>query len=218
MRWGIAVVPLLAVAACADDAPPTNAFDPNAGVDAGIEPEVDDGVDAPIGTCAAGECCIEGSLPAQGMRIVVRTASCTVARGRSVHFDIGIETKGALTSEGFKSVPPGGLLSRSLQHHAYNGASAFTFLQIDGGSAKDRYCACDVGYQELGPYEDELPTVPATSHFYPFTWSGRRWNGPSDTSEPEGAFFDAGPATMTVTFEIDDAKKITVMLPFTISE
>lgn len=65
---------------------------------------------------------------------------------------------------------------------------------IAGGS--ERYCLCDTG---LCPNVSEAPKT-LTAGAYPgtFSWDGRNWEGPSDTSNPEGPLFPAG----TYTFEV----------------
>lgn len=68
------------------------------------------------------------------------------------------------------------------------------FEQVAGGT--QRYCLCDVGICQAEP----LPAVTLKKGTYPgsFSWSGRNWNGPSDTVEPLGPPFAAGDYAFTV--------------------
>ncbi len=57
------------------------------------------------------------------------------------------------------------------------------------------YCLCDVGLCMAS--QDPSVLVAGTYH-QEIEWSGTTWNGPSDTGNPLGPAFSAGPATLTV--------------------
>ena len=78
------------------------------------------------------------------------------------------------------------------------GASGLTLLaKITEGSQV--YCPdCDMGVCQGTP----LPATTLTPGVYAdnsLTWDGKTWNGPSDTSNPEGPAFTAGAAVVSVT-------------------
>jgi len=62
-----------------------------------------------------------------------------------------------------------------------------------------QYCLCDVGgcFQEGA--HDPTTVVPAGRYDRAMTWTGKNWNGPSDTGNQPGAAFPVGTYTFTVT-------------------
>jgi hypothetical protein len=62
------------------------------------------------------------------------------------------------------------------------------FEQLDGNG--QRYCLCDTGLCPA-PLTTAV-TLQAGSYPSTFSWKGRNWTGPSDTSNPMGAPFPAG--------------------------
>jgi hypothetical protein len=89
------------------------------------------------------------------------------------------------------------------------------FVEIGSGalfSDAPHYCLCDGGPQQAIP--DTNVSYAAGSWVYDYPWSGRTWDGPSDTNNPERGFFPLGNYTANVTFFVDDARRITLALPF----
>jgi len=68
------------------------------------------------------------------------------------------------------------------------------FEQLDGGG--QQYCLCGVGFC---PMPTMTPVIlHAGSYGSAFSWTGRNWMGPSDTSNPMGAPFPVGDYTLHV--------------------
>jgi hypothetical protein len=82
-------------------------------------------------------------------------------------------------------------------------------------STDPHYCYCDGGPRLAEP--DRSVTYPAGTSGYAFPWSGKSWDGPSDTGNPEGAFFPVGHYAANVTFLVDETKRITLALPFDVT-
>lgn len=217
MRHRCIIVSALALAAfvaCGQDDATSPAFVAT-GVDAGVEPATEQGIDAPIGSCQPGECCIEGSRPDLGLRILLKSTSCNVVRGRSIHFDVGIElTRDITVDESARIATRSGRLSSSLTTAATNGASRSTWLELQGALNEDHYCECD--HSDNPEPTHFTHVVKASSHFYPFVWTGRRYDGETDTGGTEGPLFAPGPTSLVVSFVIDGNTQLGVTLPFTI--
>jgi hypothetical protein len=61
-----------------------------------------------------------------------------------------------------------------------------------------QYCLCDGGCCAPTPERTVRPDV-ATA-LATIDWSGRTWNGPSDTNQPQGDYFLPGRYAVSVTF------------------
>jgi hypothetical protein len=75
------------------------------------------------------------------------------------------------------------------------GSSGLIVFEKLGGGGQS-YCLCDTGLCAPGA----LPpvTLHAGTYASSFAWSGRNWTGPSDTGNPMGTVFPAGPYVLTV--------------------
>lgn len=89
------------------------------------------------------------------------------------------------------------------------------FLESIAGN-QQHYCVCDPGYGTFdclelradygAPWPEDTPacnfhTLKAGVYKAAFHWDGRNWNGPSDTTNPEGDSFPAGDYVFTVNAE-----------------
>jgi hypothetical protein len=148
-------------------------------------------VNAPSGKCAALGCAGSSSSTLSGVSIVVDSQLCTYTLEEaqagitfSYRIIVSQDTPGVIA----KPQDTGGCMTPGS-----SGLSVFT--KITEGSQV--YCpACDVGLC--------APTTPAAAVLkqgvYPdtFTWDGKTWNGPSDTSNPEGPPFTTGSVTVSL--------------------
>jgi hypothetical protein len=73
-------------------------------------------------------------------------------------------------------------------------AGLIVSYQISG--AGQSYCVCDTG---LCAAQSFMTSAAVGNYYHQIAWDGRNWNGPSDTSNPEGAPFPVGTYTVTLT-------------------
>ncbi|HEV8323923.1 MAG TPA: hypothetical protein VG389_20060 [Myxococcota bacterium] len=72
-----------------------------------------------------------------------------------------------------------------------NPSGLLVFELLGGGG--QQYCLCDVGL--CAPGSTTIQLVPG-NYGAAFTWTGRNWDGPSDTGNPMGAPFPPGDYTL----------------------
>jgi hypothetical protein len=155
---------------------------------------------------------VEGTIP--GVKITIESSRCTYRRGEPAEFVYTITTD--------SSVPPIDVAASTGCGRCVEPTSdplSFVSYKISGltWSADPQpqlYCLCDVGC--CAPDEAVTVQVDATTATQTIRWSGRQWTGPSDTSNPEGAFFQAGTYDVEVTFDGKEQGSVTAKLPIDI--
>lgn len=69
-------------------------------------------------------------------------------------------------------------------------------LEVLSGNGQN-YCKCDNGFCFYMP-EGYLSKLRRGNYPYSFQWTGRNWNGPSDTGNPLEGLFPAGEYVLTI--------------------
>lgn len=131
-------------------------------------------------------CTAESVSDLPGVQLEITSEKCTFTRAE---LEEGVIFEFSYVIEDEIEISPAGEYScwRSLPGnfpHAY---------QIAGDG--QRYCLCDVGLcqQDTSPLTLQPGTYPQS-----FEWTGRNWDGPSDTGNPLGEPFPAGTYTLSV--------------------
>ncbi|WP_437689053.1 hypothetical protein [Sorangium sp. So ce176] len=138
---------------------------------------------------------IEGTIP--GVKISIASSRCVYHVGEAAEFLYKVVTD--------SSVPPISIAESTGCGRCVEPSSdplSFVSYKITGTSSAgqpQQYCLCDVGC--CAPDEAETVQVDATTATQTIRWSGRQWNGPSDTSNPEGEPFAPGNYLVEVTFD-----------------
>jgi hypothetical protein len=153
---------------------------------------------------------VTGTIP--GVTLAIRSSSCTYVPGQTAHFTFEVTTDA--------SVP-------GISVAATTGCSACQQGTTDplswvgwsvGGRAPDgssqMYCLCDTGC--CAPHDAATIQPAVADEMASFDWDVRNWNGPSDTSAPEGAYFPPGSYAVHVTFHGDASGSVDAMLPITV--
>lgn len=192
---------LLAIAGCAGNAP--------VGGDGGHTHR-----DAPpsyMQTLPDGPCAVEGvtgTLP--GVTLTIRADSCVFERGTGGTFTY--EVTATADAPAITVPDSGGGCGRC---GAYTtDPLSFTRYAIGGSSAggtEQGYCLCDVGC--CPPTQERTIQLDAITSTDAFQWSGRTWEGPSDTGNPMGDFFLPGRYEVRVGFSGFAQGGATAVLP-----
>ncbi|WP_441290109.1 hypothetical protein ACSRUE_05600 [Sorangium sp. KYC3313] len=155
---------------------------------------------------------VEGTIP--GVKISIESSRCAYHQGEPAEFIFTVTTD--------SSVPPIDIAASTGCGRCVEPTSdplSFVSYKISGLSwgadpQPQLYCLCDVGC--CAPDEAVTVQVDATTVTQTIRWSGRQWTGPSDTSNPEGAFFRAGSYDVEVTFDGQEQGSVTAKLPIEI--
>lgn len=163
----------------------------------------------PDGPCALEN--VTGTIP--GVSLTVRSSSCVFKRGTSATFTYEVTTTGATPAI---TIPDSGGGCSSCRGYTTDPIT-FTGWIIDGTSAggtNQQYCICDVGC--CAPTQAQTVQVTATTSTKSIDWSGKTWDGPSDTGNPMGAFFLPGRYTVHISFAGFDQGHVSADLPIEI--
>ncbi|WP_437755471.1 hypothetical protein [Sorangium sp. So ce1389] len=155
---------------------------------------------------------VEGTIP--GVKITIESSRCFYHQGEAAEFVYTVTTD--------SSVPPIDIAASTGCGRCVEPTSdplSFVSYKISGLSwgaepQPQLYCLCDVGC--CPPDESATVQVDATTATQTIRWSGRQWNGPSDTSNPEGDFFALGSYEVEVTFDGKEQGVVTAKLPIEI--
>ncbi|WP_437742858.1 hypothetical protein WMF39_46285 [Sorangium sp. So ce1504] len=155
---------------------------------------------------------VEGTIP--GVKISIESSRCSYHEREPAEFIFTVTTD--------SSVPPIDIAASTGCGRCVEPTSdplSFVSYKISGLSwgadpQPQLYCLCDVGC--CAPDEAVTVQVDATTVTQTIRWSGRQWTGPSDTSNPEGAFFQAGSYDVEVTFDGQEQGSVTAKLPIEI--
>ncbi|WP_438040578.1 hypothetical protein [Sorangium sp. So ce128] len=155
---------------------------------------------------------VEGTIP--GVKISIESSRCSYHERQPAEFILTVTTD--------SSVPPIDIAASTGCGRCVEPTSdplSFVSYKISGLSwgadpQPQLYCLCDVGC--CAPDEAVTVQVDATTVTQTIRWSGRQWTGPSDTSNPEGAFFRAGSYDVEVTFDGQEQGSVTAKLPIEI--
>ncbi|MGE5183710.1 MAG: hypothetical protein ACM31C_16675 [Acidobacteriota bacterium] len=170
----------------------------------------------PTPTLPTGPCAVEGvtgMLP--GVTLAIRSASCVYSVGDQAQFTYEVTTDASVPAI---TTPDGGGGCGSCQVRSTDPLSWVTWRI--GGAAPDGtsqdYCICDTGCCP----PDRMQTIQPVTAMETATigWDLRNWNGPSDTSNPEGPYFPPGVYAVNVTFGGFASGSVTASLPVEILE
>jgi hypothetical protein len=136
---------------------------------------------------------VTGSVP--GVSISIRSDKCVYRVGEPAKFTYEVTTDSRL--------PPiviAASQSCGSCRSAADDPLAFTSYDIDGiaNGMRQLYCLCDVGC--CAPDRAQTITITPATKTGVIEWSGRNWQGPSDTGNQEGAFFPPGSYGVHVSF------------------
>ncbi len=161
-------------------------------------------------TLPSGPCAVEGITGAvPGVTLAIRSDDCVYEVGRPARFSYEIAIDAAVPPIDIPAASGCG----SCTTHTTDPRSWIRW-RIDGTSIEgddQTYCLCDVGCCPAEPAATIQPEVGVVSDV--IEWSGRTWQGPSDTGQPEGAFFALGLYQVRVTFFGFARGSVTAELP-----
>lgn len=170
-------------------------------------------VDPYTQTLPDGPCAVEGvtgTLP--GVTLAIRSASCVYKRGTPATFTYEVTTAG---------VPPitlpqntGGCSDCGVYTTDPLSFTRYSLGGTSAGGENQQWCLCDQGCC-FGTNGQQVQ-VDATTKTYTINWSGREWDGPSDTGNPEGELFLPGRYNVFVTFKGFDEGNVQATLPIEI--
>ncbi|XYH97554.1 hypothetical protein ACMHYB_59000 [Sorangium sp. So ce1128] len=151
---------------------------------------------------------VEGTIP--GVKISIESSRCAYHEGEPAEFIYTVTTD--------SSVPPIDIAASTGCGRCVEPSAdplSFVSYKISGltwaaDPQPQLYCLCDVGC--CAPDEAATVQVDATTATQTIRWSGRQWNGPSDTSNPEGDFFAPGSYEVEVTFDGKEQGVVTAKL------
>ncbi|MGK3976152.1 hypothetical protein WMF38_31155 [Sorangium sp. So ce118] len=151
---------------------------------------------------------VEGTIP--GVKITIESSRCAYREGEPAEFVYTVTTDA--------SVPPIDIAASTGCGRCVEPSAdplSFVSYKISGltwaaDPQPQLYCLCDVGC--CPPDESATVQVDATTATQTIHWSGRQWNGPSDTSNPEGDFFAPGSYEVEVTFDGKEQGVVTAKL------
>lgn len=158
----------------------------------------DDNVPPYVQTLPDGPCALEnvtGTIP--GVSLTVRSSSCVFKRGTPATFTYSVTTTAATPAITIPDSGGGCGLCRGFTSDPIT----FTGSIIDGvsaGGTNQQYCVCDTGC--CAPTQEKTVQLDTTTSMKSFDWSGKTWDGPSDTGNPMGAFFLPGRYTVHISF------------------
>ncbi|WP_437278297.1 hypothetical protein WME90_44940 [Sorangium sp. So ce375] len=162
--------------------------------------------DLPDEPCAVRD--VEGTIP--GVKISIESSRCAYHEGEPAEFIYTVTTDA--------KVPPIDVAASTGCGRCVEPSAdplSFVSYKISGltwaaDPQPQLYCLCDVGC--CAPDEAVTVQVDATTATQTIRWSGRQWTGPSDTSNPEGAFFAPGSYDVEVTFDGKEQGVVTAKL------
>jgi hypothetical protein len=150
--------------------------------------------------------------PVPGVAITVRANSCLLDRGQPATFAWTVTADATVPSLHVAgSSGCGSCLARTTD------PSTWVSYVIDGTSSAGNgmcYCLCDVGC--CAPDVDRDVQLATGAMSGTIEWSGRTWDGPSDTGNPMGDFFEPGHYQVTVSFDGGAAGTVSASLPIEI--
>jgi hypothetical protein len=164
-------------------------------------------------TLPDGPCAVEGVTGAvPGVTLAIRSASCVYKRGTPAAFTLEVTTTGAtpaITLPNTSGCSDCRLFSSD--------PASFTRARIQGTSAGgevEQYCECDYGC--CAPTHGQSVQLDITTTSTTFNWTGREWDGPSDTGNAMGDFFLPGRYSVNFSFSGFDQGSVEAMLPIEI--
>jgi hypothetical protein len=151
---------------------------------------------------------ITGTFP--GVSISVRGDTCTLARGQAAVFSYEVTVDPSVPAVLVHGSGPGcgSCLART------SDPSTWVDYEIGGTSASGQsqiYCLCDVGC--CAPDTDRTVQMTPGTVTGTIDWSGRTWNGPSDTGQPMGDFFEPGQYFVSVQLWEEGTGSVVARLP-----
>ncbi len=160
-------------------------------------------------TLPSGPCAVEGVTGAvAGVTLAIRSSSCVYPRGTAAHFTYEVTTSGVPPLDVPSSTGCGPCVRPSAE------PMSWLRWRVEGMSPAgeyQRYCLCDTGC--CPPLQTSTIQVSSTTQSATIDWSGRVWDGPSDTGNPEGDYFAPGRYAVVVTFAGFEAGEVRAELP-----
>ncbi len=149
----------------------------------------DQGVDDASVDVGPTVCDVVSASDLDGVEITILGERCSwtkaeLAAGVSIPYEVRVDS--ALT------VVPSSQDAGGCERPGPSGLTVSFRIQ---NSLDEVYCLCDVG---LCMATQDPSVLVVGTHSQKIEWSGTTWSGPSDTGNPLGPVFSAGPATLTV--------------------
>jgi hypothetical protein len=176
---------------------------------AGCGSSVDGGPD-PIQADPCSILDVQGTIA--GVSISISSSRCIYRVGEAAEFTYEVETTATVPPIEIVASPGCGSCSQP-------GEDPLSFVSyriggVSSGGDPQNYCLCDTGC--CAPDQAASIQVLASTKSATISWSGRNWNGPSDTGNPQGAFFKPGHYGVDVTFDGRAQGSVTATLPIEI--
>jgi hypothetical protein len=170
----------------------------------GSDDDVDYTATLPGGPCSTGD--VTGTLP--GVTISIVAPSCVYHRGQAATFEYEVIVDASAPAIDVPETGSCDCSSYSVQ------LASWTHWEIGGTSAggeNQRYCLCDTGC--CAPQAAKTVTPEVGTSVREIEWSGRVWDGPSDTGNPQGDPFAVGMYAVSVDLYAFDRGRVTATLP-----
>lgn len=153
---------------------------------------------------------VTGSIP--GVKISIQSDRCTYHVGEPAVFTYQVTTDAAVpTIEITASMGCGDCSQPSEDPMSF---VSFLISGTSTGGDPQQYCLCDVGC--CAPDMAQMIQPKAATASGTIKWSGRNWQGPSDTGNKEGEPFAPGSYGVDVTFNGRAQGSVEATLPITI--
>lgn len=143
------------------------------------------------GSAEPADCAFEEASEIPGVRIEMDAPDCRISREEAL--ETGVTFRYRVIVDSPLELVPDELPGARCVTPDDRGVQAIASINGVGGN----YCNCDFG-RCAGPDPFGI-TLEEGVHEYELTWSGRSWNGPSDTMVPEGEPFEFGTYVFSVT-------------------
>ncbi|WP_437589423.1 hypothetical protein [Sorangium sp. So ce1000] len=151
---------------------------------------------------------VEGTIP--GVKISIESSRCAYHQGEPAEFIYTVTTDASVPPIDVAASTGCGLCVKPTSDPLSLVSYKISGLSWAADPEPQLYCLCDVGC--CAPDEATTVQVDATTATQTIRWSGRQWTGPSDTSNPEGAFFAPGSYDVEVTFDGKEQGVVTAKL------
>jgi hypothetical protein len=155
-----------------------------------------EGGDAYVQTLPDAPCSVDnvtGTLP--GVSITISSERCVYRRGERATFSYRVAADANVPAI---EVPETSSCSCAYRTPALETWVAYSIGGMSAAGERQIYCLCDTGCCAPRGATTVQPSVGMLDR--KIEWSGRTWNGPSDTGNPEGDFFRPGRYSVSVNF------------------
>ena len=173
------------------------------------------GANSPSGddehTDYGGLCSVEmtGTLP--GVSIEVSSMSCRYRRGEAAVFTYRVTVDASVPAI---DVPESNSCDCNHRNAQIDSWVSWTIAGTSSAGSSQQYCLCDTGC--CAPQSSATITPQQGTIEENIMWPGRVWQGPSDTGNEPGDYFEVGTYNVTVSFAGYAQGGVTASLPIEI--